>query len=175
MKTSKQEESVDQPVSTKELIQRGQEYIQLDAISRWVDEEFFRSESPYKISDKFWRASQNNLRRLKTLVKELEDFRTDISKAWKKKVGLDEKLYELGSTKDEEIKKNPEYKAAKIYAWDIDSDYKKHYASDEIKKEFDDFYAGIKPIEFYKVEASVIEALELPFEYLYLIEKYYQS
>jgi hypothetical protein len=172
MKTSKQE-VVSEELSEKELIKRGKDYIALDAVSRWVDDEFFKAESPYSISDKFWRGSQNNLRRLKPVTKDLEDFKTDVSKAWKKNFGFDEALYEKG--RNESGKKEGEKRDEKAiqYVLDVDTAYKLHMGSEEILKEFDAFYRDIPAIDFYKLEASIVETLEIPFDFLYLIEKYY--
>lgn len=171
-KQTKETESI--TLTEKELIQRGKDYIELDAVSRWVDDQFFKAESPYTISDKFWRASQKNLRKLKPVVKELEELRTDIGKAWKKKVDFNEKVYELGNSSDESTQKTAEYKSAKAYVFHIDSEYRQHSTSEETTKEYNDFYQNIPLIDFYKVDASVIEALEIPFDNLYLVEKYYK-
>ena len=157
------------------LKERGKDYLQLDLYSKWVDEEFFKSESPYTISDKFWRASQNNLRKLKGIIKDFEDFKVDISKAWKKNIGFDEALYEKGQK--ENGKKETEKKDEKStqYVSEVDSAYRLHMKSEEIEKEFDAFYEKIEEIDFFKVEADVVDKLEVPFEIIYLIEKYYKK
>ena len=58
---------------------------------------------------------------------------------------------------------------------EVDLKYRQYMKSDEIKKEFDSFYESIKEIEFHKVSAEVITKLEVPFDIMYLVEKYYQQ
>jgi hypothetical protein len=158
-----------------DLKQRGKDYLELNAYSNWIDTEFFKAESPYEISDKFWRASQNNLRKLKGVVKDFEDFKTDVSKAWKKNIGFNEELYEKGTQENKKKENEKKDEKSTQYVAEVDTLYRLHMKSDEIEKEFDTFYEKIEEIDFFKVDADVVEKLEVPFEIIYLVEKYYKK
>jgi hypothetical protein len=167
-KTSETLEEID-------LKQRGKDYLELNAWSNWIDTEFFKAESPYEISDKFWRASQNNLRRLKEIVTDFEEFKKDVSKVWKKNIGFNEELYEKGTQENKKAEGEKKDEKSTQYVAEVDTLYRIHMKSDEIEKEVDTFYEKIEEIDFFKVDADVVEKLEVPFDAIYLIEKYYKK
>ena len=128
--------------------------IQLVNVLRKIETEFFKSESKFDISRTLYHATCQNIRRLKPIVKELEDIEQDVRTDFKKSNSITDEILE-DKAKEKEI----------------DAQFFAFRNSKETQKIFTDFYEAENSVELYKVDREVVEEAILPVDYYEVLEQ----